>query len=623
MRPAALERVLEAKRSSAEDAIQAVKSGDRVFVGTGCAAPRELVKALTARAPHLYDVEIIHMLTRASAEYVKESAFRHNAFFIGKNVRDAVQRGEADYTPVFFYELPRLMRTGSLGPDVALLQLSMPDAHGELSFGIHVDIQRAALDRARIVIAEINPYMPRTCGDASVHISRIDHVVMSSEPLPELKTPPPDPITDAIAANVARLIPNGACLQLGIGRVPERVPSYLTDRNNLGVHTDFLCDAWMPLFLSGSITNKKKRMLPDRSVVSYAMGSRALYDFVNENPDIEFFGADLVADPRMICRNDRMISVNSAMQVDITGQVCSDSVDGLPYSGVGGQTDFVRGAAMSRGGRPIIALPSTAKQGQVSRIVPFLPPGAGVVTSRADAHYVVTEYGTAYLHGKTIRQRALALISIAHPDVRGDLLRYAKSRNYVIGDEPVVAGKELRYPAELEHEKRFGRKDTWVRPLKSSDERMLQDFFYSHKPDTIYNRYFNPKKELGHKEASVRVCVDYHDQMALGVFEMVDGEETRLLAVGRYFLDHGRNMGETALVVHEGYRRLGISRHLTQTLERYAKSQGLIGFFSDILPSNTAILELHRRMGHDVVWDVEERVFHVTNRFASENTRAP
>lgn len=425
------------RRTSPACAVARITSGQRVFVGSNCAEPQALVDALAAHAERLTNVEIAHILTVGAAPYCKpnfEKQFHHNAFFIGANVREAVNTGRADYTPIFLSEIPDLFRSGQFPIDVALIMVSPPDAHGYCSLGISIDVVHAAVETADLVIAEVNAHMPRTLGDSCLHVSEIDTFVESDTPLLELAAAPQTETTRAIGKNVAALIENGSTLQMGIGAIPDAVLACLTDKQELGVHTEMFSDGLLPLIEAGVVTGRRKTLYPGKIVASFCMGTRALYDFVDNNPSIEFHPTERVNDPFVIAQNDKMVAINSAIEVDLTGQVCADSIGERFYSGIGGQVDFLRGAARSRGGKPIIALPSTAalRDGtQVSRIVSTLQPGAGIVTSRGDVHYVVTEYGTAYLHGKSMRERALSLAAIAHPDFREGLLAAAQERHLI------------------------------------------------------------------------------------------------------------------------------------------------------------------------------------------------
>ena len=423
--------------TSAACAVAPIGSGQRVFVGSNCAEPQTLVDALTAHAHGLTATEIVHIMTLGHAPYSEarfEKQFRHNAFFIGANVREAVNAGRADYTPIFLSEIPALFRSGQLPLDTALIMVSPPDVHGYCSLGISVDVVKAAVENAAIVIAEVNSRMPRTLGDSFVHVSQINTFVESDCPLLELLPPAQTQVTLCIGQHIASLIEDGSTLQMGIGAIPNAVLAFLGDKRDLGIHTEMFSDGLLPLVTAGVVTGRRKTLYPGKIISSFCMGSRTLYDFVDNNPSIEFHPTDIVNDPFVISQNDRMVAINAAIEVDLTGQVCADSIGEQFYSGIGGQVDFLRGAARSRGGKPIIALPSTAHMHDgttVSRIVSNLKSGAGVVTSRGDVHYVVTEWGTAFLHGKSIRERTLSLISIAHPDFRDALQEAAQERHLI------------------------------------------------------------------------------------------------------------------------------------------------------------------------------------------------
>jgi acyl-CoA hydrolase/GNAT superfamily N-acetyltransferase len=605
------------KLTTADEAVQHLQSGWRVFLGSGCAVPQKLLDALGRNAGRFNDIELIQLLAYGASNYINEQNaghLRHNSFFISENIRQAVCEGRADYTPIFLSEIPELIRSGQRGNQAALLQVSPPDKHGYCSMGINVDIQRAALERAKLVIAEVNPRMPRTYGDTNVHLDRIHFLVESDQPILESVAKVPDEVEMQIGYQISRLVENGSCLQMGIGTIPSTVLQFIADKRDLGVHSEMFSEALIPLMENGNISNRLKKIHPGKTIASFVIGTRTLYDFVDGNVSVEFYPSDFVNDPRIISQNDRVVAINSALQVDLTGQICADSIGYKFYSGIGGQVDFARGAAMSRGGKPIVAIRSTAKDGTISRIVQRIDDGAGVVTSRGDAHYVVTEYGVAYLHGKTIRERALALISIAHPDYRQELLDFVKQKHYVYDDEQVWQQVLDHYPKEFEEVRPFGGTMMRVRPLKATDERSLQEFFYSHNSETVYNRYFGPKNQLAHLEASKQVCLDYRNRMALAVFLPEDGSES-IVAVARYAVNPRQNMAETAVVVHEDYRRLGLAQYLLAQLERHAIKQGIEGFCSEILPTNEAMLGYHRRLGHSLVYSQETDTYHMEFRF--------
>jgi 4-hydroxybutyrate CoA-transferase len=422
------------KLVTASEALSGVQSGMRVYIQPGCAEPETLVEALLHRGPFVRNVEVVHLLTLGCADYVAPEMaghFRHNAIFIGGNVREAVNDGRADYTPVYLSEVEDLFESGAMPLDVALIQVSPPDPHGFCSFGVGVDTTLTAARCARYVVAQVNDQMPRTYGDSFIHVSKIDALVESSRPLCEL---PRRKITDLhmdIARNVAGLIEDGAVLQTGVGGIPDAVLPFLMDRRDLGVHTELVSDGVIPLIEAGVITGALKNNKPRKIILAFVLGTKQLFDYVDDNPIFEFHPSAYTNNPLLIARNDHMVSINSALQIDLTGQVCSDSLGTYFYSGIGGQVDFLRGAAHSKGGKPIIALPSTAKGGTISRIVSTLNPGAGVVTSRGLIRYVVTEYGVAYLHGKSIRERAKALIEIAHPKYRAELYEYCERTKWL------------------------------------------------------------------------------------------------------------------------------------------------------------------------------------------------
>ena len=426
---------------SAGEALKAVQSGNRVWIQSSCGTPSVLVDALVARAPEVRDVEIIHMKTLGAADYTRpeyKGHFRHRGLFLGENVREAIADGRADYTPIFLSEIENLFETGQLPLDVVLMQVSPPDAHGFVSLGNTIDCTLTLVRYAKTVIAEVNRRMPRTHGETSVHVSHISAIVESDRPLLELEAEQLTETHMGVGRNVASLIPDGATLQTGIGGIAQAVLCCLGDKHDLGIHTELVPDGVVDLMESGVINGERKTLHRGKAVVSFVLGSQILFDFIHENPSFEFRPIKYTNDPFVVAQNDRMVAINGALQVDLTGQVCADSIGTRPYSGFGGQIDFIRGAARSKGGVPIIALPSTARHGKVSRIVPMLEPGAGVVTSRADVHYVVTEHGIAYLHGKTLRERAEALIAVADPQFRQELEDFALRAHYLERAQAVV-----------------------------------------------------------------------------------------------------------------------------------------------------------------------------------------
>ena len=422
------------KLRTPDEALRSVQSGMRVYIQPGCAEPETLVEALMRRGPAVQDVEIVHMMTFGAAPYVSPEMaghFRHNAVFIGANVRDAINDGRADYTPIYLSEIEGLFESGAMPIDVALIEVSPPDSHGYCSFGVGVDTTLTAAKCAHFVVAQVNDQMPRTYGDSFIHVNDIDAVVESSRPLCAMKRPAITDLHVAIARNVASLIEDGSVLQTGIGGIPDAVLPFLMDRKDMGIHSELVSDGAISLIEAGVVTGARKNFKPRKIILGFALGSKRLFEFVDNNPIFEFHPTSYTNDPALIARNDKMVAINSALQIDLTGQVCSDSIGNQFYSGIGGQVDFLRGASRSKGGKPIIAISSTAKDGAISRIVPMLSPGAGVVTSRGLIRYVVTEYGVAYLFGKSIRERAKALIEIAHPKFKDELYAYCEETKWL------------------------------------------------------------------------------------------------------------------------------------------------------------------------------------------------
>jgi acetyl-CoA hydrolase len=418
--------------TTADQAVAAIRPGDHVWIHAGCNNPEELVRAMVARAGELRDVEVSHLMTFGCADYVEPryaGVFRHRALFIGPNVRQAVNEGRADFVPIYLSEIPRLIASGALPVDVALLHIAPPDEHGFCSYGVGVECSKAAAERARCVIALVNPQMPRSLGDSFIHVSRLSHVVeVDRLPLELPQAGPVGEVARAIGANVAELIEDGSTLQMGIGEIPDAVLSFLKDKRNLGIHTEMFSDGAVELFESGVINGEAKTLHRGKIVASFVLGTRRSFAFLDNNPFVEFHPSDYVNDPFVVAQNEKMVAINSALAVDLTGQVCADSIGRRMYSGFGGQVDFIRGASRSKGGKPIIALPATAKDGSLSRIVDVLAEGSGVVTNRGDVHHVVTEYGVASLYGKSLRQRARELIAVAHPEFREELERAARKR---------------------------------------------------------------------------------------------------------------------------------------------------------------------------------------------------
>lgn len=572
------------KRKNLEQALNPIKSGWHILIGSGAAEPQYLVEGLAAKAPRLEDTEVLHILTLGTAPYTQpqfEGHLRHNALFIGPNVRDAVRKGDADYTPCFLHEIPRLLRSGRLPLDAALIEVSPPNSKGQHSLGVSVDILKAAVEAADYVVAQVNPRMPWTCGDSLIETKGIDAFVPHEEPLPELQPTEPKAVPLWIGRYVAQLVEDGSTLQAGIGSLPDTILTTLAGKKDLGIHSEMISDGVLELFKSGAITGKRKTLRPGKIVCSFCLGTSRLYETLDRNPVFEFHPSDYVNDPLIIAQNDKMIAINSALQIDLTGQVASDSIGHRFYSGVGGQADFIRGAAHSKGGKSIIVMPSTALGGNVSRITAALSEGSGVVTTRADVDFVVTEYGIASLKGKTIRERAVALIQIAHPDHREELLAAAKFMGYLDSGHilPTQAGP---YRIDWEATERFGKHEVLFRPVKPSDERRLKELFYSQSWETTYRRFGIPLKRLSERQFQELVAIDYRNSMAIAGFVREKGRE-RMIAVGRYYAGKGERIAEAAFTVHDDYQRLGIGTFLLNYLAWIAKEQGVEGLRAEVM----------------------------------------
>jgi len=583
------------KLTTAEAAASRVRKGQRVFVGSGCAEPQLLVDALAQRGDQLVDTQVVHLLTLGTAPYVDpklQRGFRHNAFFIGANVRDAVAEGRADFTPVFLSEVPALFRNGRVPIDVAFISVSPPDEHGYCSFGVSVDVVKAATESARVVAAEVNINMPRVHGDSFVHVSQLDYLVPSIEPILELTVPEPDEIATRIGRNIADLIDDGSTLQIGIVTIPNAVLVALHDRKDLGLHTEMFSDGVIDLVQRGVINGARKTIHRGKIVASFVLGTRRLFDFIDDNPMCEFHPTEYSNDPFIVAQNEKMVSINSALQVDLTGQVCADSLGTYFYSGIGGQVDFVRGAARSRGGKPVIALPSTAHNGEVSRIVSTLTPGAGVVTSRGDVHFVATEWGVADLHGKTIRERALALIHIAHPKFREQLMEQARERNFVYKDQVALLGAGALELEEMEREYTLAEgREVRVRPIHPTDEAAMQELFYSFSPETVIHRFFHTLPSMPHRELQRYLNVDFDREVAL-VATTRRGEGIIIIGVARYAVDPATDAAEVAFVLHDDWQQQGLGTRMFRQLIEIARQRGIRTFVAEVMSDNPPMIRL-------------------------------
>jgi len=602
-----------AKRMSAQDAVARVPRGKNIFIGSGAAEPVKLVEELVAQTLHFADNTILHIMTLGPAPYVKPEhadRFRHNAFFIGPNVREAVHEGRADYTPIFLSQIPSMIRSRRVPVDVAFIQTSPPDSFGFVNLGVSVDVVLSAVESARLVIAEINPAMPVIHGAGFVPMDRIDGWVLGENTLPDLPRVPLDETALEIGRNVASLVDDGSTLQVGIGEIPDACLKALEDKKDLGVWSEMFSDGVIDLIENGNITGKYKAIHPNKVSASFTFGSNHLYGFVDRNPVFTLHPSDYINDPVRIARQHKMVAINSALQIDLTGQVCADSIGTKFYSGIGGQVDFIRGASMSPGGKPIVAMPSTAKDGQVSRIVASLDPGAGVVTSRGDVQYVVTEYGVADLQGRSIRDRAIALVSIAHPSFRAELLEAGKERHYVFMDQIT---SELGYPRK--YEKRLaieGLPPLLMRPVRVTDEAKMSRLFYNLSDSTVYKRWHHRLKQLPHRDILRLLEVDYAQNMAVVIEAEPDDEESKLVGVGRYHTDPATNYAEAAFVIRDGWQGVGLGTALLHHLIDIARQNGIAGFTAEVLADNRAMQHLFHKSGLEIQSHLHGGVYSLT-----------
>jgi len=577
-----------------------LKSGSRIFIGSNAAVPNALIDNLIANSDGLHDIETVHILTLSENVWAKaehKDLFKVNSLFIGgKNIREAIAEGRGDYTPCFISDVPRLFSENSLPLDAALIMVSPPDEYGYCSLGVSVDIVSAAVKAAKYVIAQINPKMPRTNGHSFVHVNQIHAWINVEQDLPQIVSPELDRRTEQIGQYVSMLIENGATLQIGIGKIPEAVLTYLGNHKDLGIHSEMISDGVIDLMLKGVINNRKKTYHKGKAVVTFCIGSQKVYDFVDGNPHIEFYPSEHVNSPVKIAKNDNMVSINSAIEVDLTGQVVSDSIGYQFYSGIGGQVDFVRGASLSKGGKPIIALPSTTKDGKISRIVAHITEGGGVVTSRGHVSYVVTEFGIASLQGKSIRERALELIKIAHPKFRDKLLADVR-KHYWVPEYQESSPSSVPELGTIEMKKfTFANINYTLRPLAPADERKLQEFFYSHNKETLIMRYNHHITQMTREKSCNLVSVNQHTDLAL-CFTKKDYLGEAIQAVARYYFIESINSGEVAFVIKESLRGRGMASTLLGEMIAVAKMRKLDSLVACVRNDNGSMLKVFERAG--------------------------
>ena len=596
--PPALPALLQAqaaKLCSAAEAVAHIRHGEHVFVGTACATPRALVEALEARSPKPGDVELLHFLNDHAVPHDAQgqatTAYRHRCFFVGADIRAAVRQGLAEYVPMSIARVPQLIANGRIPVDVALIQVSMPDAFGYVSLGVSVDIAPAAVAKARLVIAEVNPAMPCTMGSSMLHVDEIDWLVPVATPVIEYQHDAlPGAVVEQIARYIGGIIDDGSTLQIGLGRVTNEALKYLADRKDLGIHSDVITDAIIPLLERGILNGKRKTEQRGQIVASFAMGSRRLYDLIDRNPLFSFQPIEAVCQPSVIAAQHRMVSVTQAFAVDLTGQVCADQLDGEYYSGLAAQGEFLRGASRSPGGKPIICLPSTDADGSSSRVRVQLRPGEGVTIARSDVHYVVTEYGIAYLFGKSMRERAISLIEVAHPKFRAELFAQAQAlgllptgqtlknrRAYPVQDEETVA---------LE-----GGRSVLLRPSTAGDAEGIRMLFHSLSERDVYTRFFRNIRSLSNQDAQ-RLC-NLNFETEVGFVAATGARENpQIVGQACYFIDPSTNLAETAFIVSPEWQRCGLGTALQLRMMNDAKQRGVRGFVAEIMSTNDAMIRL-------------------------------
>ena len=599
-----------------------IRRGAHLFIGTGCGEPQYLVNMLAdyvkSHPKAVFDAEVFHVWTLGVAPYADDKFqqnFRHNSFFIGETTRSAVNEGLADYTPIFLSQVPDLFRRNFIPIDVALVQTSPPDRNGYMSLGVSVDITKAAVEKGSLVICQINANMPRVHGDSFIHMEDVDFVVDHDEPLLEYAPEISDELADQIGKYVSQLIEDGDTIQVVYGSIPNAILANLDGKRHLGVHTELVSDGIVNLIKKGVIDNTMKTLDRGKTVATFCMGTRDTYEFLDDNPSIDFRTIDYTNNPLNIAQQRNMAAINSALEIDLTGQASAESLGKVFYSGIGGQADFMRGAVLAPGGKTILALPSTAENGRVSRIHPLMREGAGVTLNRGDVHYVVTEYGIAYLHGKNVRERAMELIAIAHPEFRSWLIEEAKRNKMIYKDQAFIPGKEGEYPEELEtYRTTKGGIEVLLRPVKISDEPLLKDFFYSLSDKSLYRRFVSTRQDMPHDRLQEFVVIDYTKEMVI-LAVLPHGDKEVLAGVGQYGINEGTHTAEVAFVVKDEYQNKGIGTELLNYMTQLAKRQGLHGFMAEVLAENKPMMHVFEEAGFDIERSVLSGVYELTMSF--------
>ncbi|MGV8074042.1 MAG: GNAT family N-acetyltransferase [Syntrophobacteraceae bacterium] len=617
-----IKKKYENKFATEERIFSNIHRGDRIFISTACGEPQFTVQALmqyVENHPKAFaEAEVMQIWTLGIAPYADENYtynFRHNSFFVGDNTRESINSGIADYTPIFLSQVPSLINSKIIPIDVAIIQTSLPDKNGFVSLGISVDICRAAIDQANIIIAQINQNMPRVHGDTFINVEAIDFLIHHDEPLLEYAPEIPGEVAHQIGNYVSKIINDGDTIQLGYGSTPNAILNNISEKKDLGIHTELLTDSMVELIQRGVINNTRKNINKGKTIAAFCMGTQKTYRFIDDNPSIEFRGIDYTNDPRIISQINNMTAINAALQIDLTGQATAESIGKTFYSGIGGSADFMRGAVLAPGGKTILVIQSTARNGEVSRIVPFLDSGAGVTLNRGDIHYVVTEYGIAYIHGKNIRERAMSLIAIAHPKFRPQLIEEAKSLNLIYRDQAFVPGEKGQYPEYLETVRTTPKGlIIQLRPVKIDDEPLIKDFFYDLSNKSLQRRFMQFRLDVPHEMRQEFVVIDYTREMIILATVEEDGKEV-VVGMGSAIKDINSQTADVAFAVRDRYQDKGIGYELLSYLTMLARKEGLQGFTADVLMENREMLRVFEKMDFDMEKQLEDQVYEVKMKF--------
>jgi len=614
--------MFEEKWITADEALSRIKKGSRVFIGSGCGEPQYLVERLVKQAERFYDVEILHVLSIRDPGYTATGLsghFRVQTFFVaGRGAREAVWEGRAEYIPIFMSDIPRLFNERRLEIDYALIQVSPPDKNGYMSLGIAVDVAKEAVEAAGIVIAQVNPAMPTTLGDSFIHAREVDFLVDKEEPLLEVGIPHLSETDLAVGRNVARLVEDGATIHAGLGHLPSAALVCLKDKKDLGIHTDMLTDSYLGLIRSGAVTNEKKEIHRKKIVASYCLGTRDLFDFVHLNPFVELYPVAYTNDPNVISRHERMISIHEAVEVDFTGLVCASSYRNRIYTGTGGLVDFMRGTSRSPQGRCIVTLHSLTPDGQCSGIVPSITPGSGLMASRAAVQYVVTEFGWTNLHGKSLRDRTIALLEISHPKFRQELLGRAQMEGLLAHGEPITFSTQGLYPTDLEKKIIRRGQPILLRPAKHTDLRSIQEFFYWLSDRDVYYRFLRSMQAFPREEMAAMVDIDYHYRMTILAITGELGFE-KIVALGRYIADPAQGLPEIDIAVGQDYRRLGLGQAVLEVLFETARDKGFQGFWALVDYDNPRMIMLLKKMGYNMRATLDHGVYEIEILFEEKS----